>query len=78
MKRVFSICIFLLMLGMAFAQQPASLTETNTIVTNAIVAGETIEQTQTKAEAGDAEAQFKLATYYFDGWLFVPKDQSRL
>jgi hypothetical protein len=67
MKWIFSVCVFLLMLVMATAQQPASLNATNVAVTNAVVAGETIEQTKAKAEKGDAVAQSNLGFCYATG-----------
>ena len=56
MKRIFSIYVFLLMLGVAAAQQ-----STNNVASN------TIEETKAKAEKGDAEAQYSLGVRYDNG-----------
>jgi len=55
MKRIFSVCVFLLMLGVAAAQQS---TNNSPDATNSI-ASRTVEKIKAKAEKGDAIAQYK-------------------
>ena len=61
MKRIFSVCVFLSLLGVAAAQQ-----STNNLpeATNS-VAGNPIEKIKAKAEKGDASAQFEVGSFYF-------------
>ena len=63
MKRIFSVCVFFLMLGVAVAQQA---TNNSPAATNG-VASSTIEEIKAKAEKGDAQAQFQLGICYFFG-----------
>jgi Trypsin-like peptidase domain/Sel1 repeat len=60
MKQILSICLFILMLGVAVAQQS---TNNSPIATNNAVV--TVEDIKSKAEQGDANAQFFLGAYYF-------------
>jgi len=63
MKQIFLVCVFILVLGVALAQQ-----STNNLpgATNS-VASDAIEQIRAKAEKGDVEAQATLAGCYFKG-----------
>jgi len=63
MKRIFSVCVFLLTLGVATAQQS---TNNSPNATNSI-ASKTFEETKAKAEKGDTAAQLLLSVYYFNG-----------
>ena len=67
MKRNALVLIFLFMLCAATAQQPVSFI---TEATNDASAN-TFEQTKTKAERGDASAQFDLGNFYFKATNFV-------
>jgi S1-C subfamily serine protease len=60
MKRIFSLCVFLLMLRVAAAQQSMN----NLPDATNSVASSTIEETKAKAEKGDAIAQQNLGVYY--------------
>ena len=63
MKRIFTVCAILLMLGVAVAQQTTNILPA---ATNGIASG-SFEETKAKAEKGDAIAQFSLGIYYFNG-----------
>src|ERR1039457_858813 len=63
MKRIFSVCFFLLMLGVATAQQS---TNNSPAATNSVATG-TIEEVKARAEKGDAIAQCNLGAYYYYG-----------
>jgi len=63
MKRIFSVCVFLLMLGVAAAQQS---TNNSPDATNSI-ASRTVEKIKAKAEKGDAIAQYNIGCYYYWG-----------
>jgi TPR repeat protein len=63
MKRIFSVCIFLLMLDVGAAQQSTN----NSPNTSNSVASGTVEQIRAEAEKGDAKAQARLGMCYFDG-----------
>ena len=77
MKRILSICVFILMLGVAAAQQSTnnSPDATNHTAANPFdaldatngVTGNMIEETKAKAEKGDAEAQYRLGCAYENG-----------
>jgi S1-C subfamily serine protease len=63
MKRIFSACVSLLMLGMAAAQQS---TNNSPVAANSVV-NRAIEQIKTKAEKGDVEAEGILGWDYLHG-----------
>jgi S1-C subfamily serine protease len=69
MKRIFSVCAFFLMLGVAAAQQS---TNDAPAATNKI-AGNTFEEIKAKAEKGDVESQCWLGLDYLNGQ-GVPQD----
>jgi len=78
MKRIFSLCDFLLMLGVATAQTnkiDGSNIEEN--ISNFInnVTIEAVDGLKTKAEKGDSESEYQLGILYSHG-VDVPKDQT--
>jgi TPR repeat protein len=78
MKRIFSLCVFLLMLGVATAQTNkigGSNIEEN--ISNFInnVTIEAVDGLKTKAEKGDSESEYQLGILYSHG-VDVPKDQT--
>jgi len=76
MKRIFSVCIFLLMLGVAAGQTVIAQTnkisvipDTEETITNFFnnVTAEAVEEIKAKAQKGDSESEYKLGILYANG-----------